>query len=200
MGTCYSVLVSMLSQMCEVSNSQINCSDNNSYVAQYKIRSLDYKPLVPVLSAVCSGSQHSCLLVPMFYWVVMWSLWVGTLFTLYLLHLGVFIFILVKISADCKICKAFTSRIGTYHFWNQSFFYRVVHYGFFNSSRWSFSAFVFCSNNPTGCGSGTHSITCIVKGYIVLGGGLALVGFDQPMYSNSSLIVESEENLEMHNL
>ena len=99
-----------------------------------------------------------------FYWVVMWSLWVGTLFTLYLLHLGVFIFILVKISADCKICKAFTSRIGTYHFWNQSFFYRMVHYGFFNSSRWSFSAFVFCSNNLTGCGSGIHFITWISKG------------------------------------
>ena len=55
-------------------------------------------------------------------------------------------------------------------------FYRMVHYGFFNSSGWSFSAFVFHSNNLTGCGSGIHFITWISKGYIVLGGGLALVG------------------------
>lgn len=83
MGTCYLVLVSMLSQMCEASNSQINCSDNNSYEAQHKIRSLDYKPLVPVLSAVCSGSQQSCLLAPMFYWVVMPLSWhpIHSLFT-----------------------------------------------------------------------------------------------------------------------
>ena len=33
MGTCYLILVSVLSQTCEVSNSQINCSDNNSYEA-----------------------------------------------------------------------------------------------------------------------------------------------------------------------
>ena len=197
-STCYLTLVSMLSQMCEVSNSQINCSDNNSYEAQYEIRSLGYKPLVPALSVVCSGSQHSCLLVPMFYWVVMPLSWhpIHHLF----IAIGCVYFHSCKNFCWLQDMQSFHIKNRDLPFSESIIFYRMVHYGFFNSSGWSFSAFVFHSNNLTGCGSGIHFIAWISKGYIVLGGGLALVRVDQPMYSSSSLIVESEENVERHNL
>ena len=57
-----------------------------------------------------------------------------------------------------------------------------------------FSAFVFSATNLTGWNS-LYS-RWQVNEYMVLGGGLTFLGFDQPMYS--SLILESEENLERH--
>lgn len=88
--------------MCEGLSLQTNCSSDDSCETECNITIFNYKPSVPSSSGVCGGSGNSRLVIPCAF--ASWHAFELAPDSPFIYStMGVFIFILVKLFADCEI-------------------------------------------------------------------------------------------------